>query len=224
MKPTSLPILYSFKRCPYAIRARMALAFAHIQYIHREIDLKNKHAEFLATSPKGTVPVFIDGQSKLCLEESYDIVTYALDTHLPQGWIANTALAQPYCHGLLQTLSQAVIPAIRKLKYGEQQHNQDPETIATVNQYLYRLNDILASQDFLLDGPSALDILIFPNLRQLIIHDPAWLATYDFRHVANWLQRWTEHPVFKMIFVSHPVWTTSQTPILTPNNHQYRIF
>ena len=72
-----LPILYSFRRCPYAMRARLALYSAKVAHIHREVDLKNKPAEMLAVSPKGTVPVLqlTDGQ---VLEQSLDIMKWAL--------------------------------------------------------------------------------------------------------------------------------------------------
>ena len=76
MSNASLPILYSFKRCPYAIRARVALAFAQVDYIHREINLRDKHSEFLKTSPKGTVPVLVDSENKPRFAEIKQLSTY----------------------------------------------------------------------------------------------------------------------------------------------------
>ena len=88
--PTMFPVLYSFRRCPYAMRARLALAASGLHYEHREITLKNKPAEMLAASPKGTVPVLVlpDGQ---VIDESLDIMLWALRQNDPAHWLAPAA-------------------------------------------------------------------------------------------------------------------------------------
>ena len=87
-----LPVLYSFRRCPYAMRARLAIQVADIQVELREVVLKNKPAELLAASPKGTVPVLVlpDGQ---VVDESRDIMLWALEQNDPQNWLQNSSLA-----------------------------------------------------------------------------------------------------------------------------------
>ena len=82
-----LPILYSFRRCPYAIRARLALAYAGIAVEIREVALKNKPEQMLAISPKGTVPVLQLPDGRV-LEESLDIMHWALAHHDPEHWLA----------------------------------------------------------------------------------------------------------------------------------------
>jgi len=88
----SQPILYSFRRCPYAMRARSALIVSGIEIELREVVLRDKPAEMLAASPKGTVPVLVlpDGQ---VIDESWDIMLWALRQHDPQNW-----LGQDECH------------------------------------------------------------------------------------------------------------------------------
>lgn len=81
-----LPILYSYRRCPYAMRARMALKYADIQYEHREIELRNKPQSMLAISPKGTVPVLV--ADSLVLEQSMDIMHWALAQSDIDKWAA----------------------------------------------------------------------------------------------------------------------------------------
>ena len=78
MKKNKYPILYSFRRCPYAMRARLAIKISEIFVEIREIKLKDKPLEFLNLSPKGTVPVLVTTSGKI-LEESLDTVSY---THL----------------------------------------------------------------------------------------------------------------------------------------------
>jgi len=87
--PAELPVLYSFRRCPYAIRARMAIAVSAQQVEHREVDLKHKPAEMLQISPKATVPVLQLNDGKP-LEESLDIMHWALTINDPQNWLMTT--------------------------------------------------------------------------------------------------------------------------------------
>ena len=79
-----LPILYSFRRCPYAIRARLAVAMSGVRVELREISLKDKHPAFLQVSSSGTVPCLVaDGG---VIDESLDIMIWALTRNDPQGW------------------------------------------------------------------------------------------------------------------------------------------
>ena len=102
-------ILYSFRRCPYAMRARLAIASAGLTPEHREILLRDKAPEFLAASPKGTVPVVVDGQN--VIEESLDIMNWALIRNDPE-----TLLNMPPAgHGLIYQLLFGVLIASRTL-------------------------------------------------------------------------------------------------------------
>ena len=80
------PVLYSFRRCPYAMRARMALRIGGASYEHREVVLRDKPAEMLEVSPKGTVPVLVAGPGEV-IEESRDIMRWALARSDPEGWL-----------------------------------------------------------------------------------------------------------------------------------------
>ena len=81
-----LPVLYSFRRCPYAIRARMAICYAGVPVELREILLKNKPPGMLAASPKGTVPVLVLPDGRV-LDESCDVMRWALAIHDPDNWM-----------------------------------------------------------------------------------------------------------------------------------------
>lgn len=207
----TLPILYSFKRCPYAIRARMALAFAKIKHIHREINLKDKHPIFLQTSPKGTVPVLILPEHKAPIDESYDIVIYSMSQHLPEQWLPVESMESDEAQDLYTSLNQRAIPAIRKIKYAGPGESID---VTEINKYLYNLDQRLQKQEFLLKSPSALDLLLFPNLRQLTVHDDQWLKRYGFHAVEAWLHHWTSHPLFKKTFVNQPQWQVGTPDII----------
>lgn len=220
MAISSLPVLYTFKRCPYAIRARTALAFANIDYVHREINLRNKHPIFLEASPKGTVPVLVDSKNGMIIDESYDIVVHALHANLPKGWISNDVLDLVTSQAIYQRLNSEAIPAIRSIKYDAPDADSNAAT-NQINQYLLDLDAVLSKHRFLAEKPSALDLLVFPNLRQLTIHDPQWLKKHGFESVERWLHCWTSHPIFKKVFVTHPDWEENQRPIVVDNQHGY---
>ncbi len=82
-----VPILYSFRRCPYAMRARMAIAASGQTCALREVVLRNKPPEMIAVSPKGTVPVLVLPDERV-IEESLEIMHWALGRNDPQGWLA----------------------------------------------------------------------------------------------------------------------------------------
>jgi glutathione S-transferase len=84
----TLPILYSFRRCPYAMRARLALLASGIEYEHREVVLRDKPADMLAASPKGTVPVLVLPNGQV-IDQSLDIMLWALRQNDPNGWLEN---------------------------------------------------------------------------------------------------------------------------------------
>ena len=84
----TFPVLYSFRRCPYAIRARLALRYAGISYELKEVALRDKPAEMLALSPKGTVPVLHLHDGRV-LDQSLDIMRWALVQHDPDGWLSS---------------------------------------------------------------------------------------------------------------------------------------
>ena len=219
MTEKPLPILYSFKRCPYAIRARVALAFAQIDHIHREIDLKNKHPDFLKLSPKGTVPVLYLPEQKDILEESYDIVVFALNQHLPDQWQNNHIIDTEEAQSFYKHLNDKAIPAIRRIKYASiQKENTSQDDTIIINSYLKTLDQKLSTNTFIMTAPSAIDILIFPNLRQLVIHDDNWLDRYEFKNIKRWMSHWTESDVFKRIFVNQPLWDKNQKPIIINHN------
>ena len=113
-------ILYSFRRCPYAIRARMTLRIAGIEYEHREVLLKDKPAELVRVSPKATVPVLIlDNQEQpQVLEESLDIMRWALAQKDPESWLAAEPSAQRDIEDWLVTFEETFKPNLDAYKYG----------------------------------------------------------------------------------------------------------
>ncbi|QBF27755.1 glutathione S-transferase [Pseudomonas tructae] len=195
-------ILYSFRRCPWAMRARLALRYADCPVEIREVSLKAKPAELLALSPKGTVPVLSTGD--LILEESLEIMRWALARHDPQDWqlVADPQAAQA-ADALIERNDREFKAQVNLYKYAERypQHSRE-EYRAQAETWLAELDERLAQQAFLFaDHPSLADAALLPLLRQFAGVEPQWFAQAPYPHLRAWLHGWLESPLFKAIMV-----------------------
>ena len=139
------PVLYSFRRCPYAMRARLAILASGLSVELREIVLREKAPEFLASSPKGTVPVLVTPTG--VIEESFDVMLWALERSDPQGWLEMPEAGYDWiarCDGPFKT-------ALDHTKYAVRYPDLDPEQErGRAAEFLADLNLQMASSDWLL--------------------------------------------------------------------------
>ena len=206
MTTTMLPLLYTYRRCPYAMRARMALLQAGVDYEPFEIVLRDKPAQMFAVSPKGTVPVLVlpDGQ---VLEQSLDIVQWAFaQTGDADGWWAR---AQAPDNLALQTACDGPFKHhLDRTKYPERfvdAQGREHHRAQAVAVLLQALEARLRSAPQLGgDAPCATDIGIFPFVRQFAAIDPAWWAAQALPSVQAWLAGWLAHPLFEQAMRKWP--------------------
>ncbi len=210
-----MTILYTFRRCPYAMRARMALAASGLAVRVREIILRDKPAEMLAASPKGTVPVLvrIDGA---IIDESLDIMHWALAQNDPEGWLS----ADPQETARLIAQNDGPFKhAVDRYKYADR-HDADGATRrAAAMEILAGLAarlDANGGQLFALK-PTLADIAIIPFVRQFAATDADfWMANAP-AVLQAWLTSHTASPRFKAIMTKFPRWQTGDTePLLIP--------
>jgi len=195
----SLPILYTFRRCPYAIRARLAIQVAGIAVEKREVVLKDKPSHLLAISPKGTVPVLLLPNGQV-LEQSLDIMHWALTQHDPQGWLAhgNTLDAQQ----LLDTNDGPFKRLLDAYKYPERHPQRTAtqyrdEAVATL---LAPLDARLQQHPQLLgDQVHLVDMALLPFVRQFAQVDAAWFAQAPLPALRHWLQTHVHSPLFEQV-------------------------
>ena len=217
--PQTLPILYSFRRCPYAMRARLGLAFAGQNYELREIILRRKPTEMMAISPKGTVPVLklMDGS---VLEESYDITLWALDQKYPEGWTPLTAEQKPAADVLVDELNNSFIDSLNRYKYPD--HYDLPNGEAdwkTGVQFLEKLEGALEANGGYLCAPTPCfaDVLIFPFVRQFWAVDrEAFEDMIKLPHLLKWFDFFLEHPLFKKIMKKYDPWLETRKASKSP--------
>ena len=203
-------ILYSFRRCPYAMRARMALLASGVQPVLREIVLRNKPAEMLAASPKGTVPVLVLADGRV-IDESLDIMHWALAQNDPLGWLVGDDT------DLIAANDGPFKAALDRYKYPHR-HGSDPIAHRAVGvAHLALLNARLAESSFLHGPQPALtDIAIFPFIRQFAATDQDWFDAQPLPHVQRWLGALITAPLFAQAMHRYPLWQAGDTDCLLP--------
>lgn len=209
--------LYSFRRCPYAMRARLGLLFAELSVELREITLKNKPTQMLALSPKGTVPVLqlIDGT---VIEESREIMMWALEQDDPQGLLDTAALSQ--AEALIAQNDNEFKYWLDRYKYA------DRHTEMTQTEYRQRgevflqvLEARLTKSRYLLgDSVTVADIGIMPFVRQFAHVDRDTFYDLPYPKLQQWLQDWLAHPLFLQAMVKFQPWQEEDEVVIFPSN------
>jgi glutathione S-transferase len=210
MPVPALPVLYSFRRCPYAMRARLALHASSLAYEHREVVLKNKPATLLALSPKGTVPVLwlpgiAGGQ---VLEQSLDIMLWALSQNDPMGWLAESEAAMAEALALIAHNDGPFKHHLDRYKYpnrsGLASGLADRDMAA---QWLHGLDEELRTHPFLAGDRFGLaDAAVAPFVRQYAHTNPTWFAAQPWPALAHWLAAFEASPAFAAIMHKHAPW------------------
>lgn len=213
----SLHRLYSFRRCPYAMRARLGLLFAELSVELREITLKNKPTQMLAISPKGTVPVLqlIDGT---VIEESREIMMWALEQNDPQGLLDTAVLSQ--AEALIAQNDNEFKYWLDRYKYA------DRHTEMTQTEYRQRgevflqvLEARLTKSRYLLgDSVTVADIGIMPFVRQFAHVDRDTFYDLPYPKLQQWLQNWLAHPLFLQAMVKFQPWQEEDEVVIFPSN------
>lgn len=193
-------LLYSFRRCPYAMRARMAVAYSGVEVELVEVSLKAKPPQMLERSPKGTVPVLVlDDQ---VLEQSLDIMRWALGQNDPGDWsMSGDADAQQQIAELIgQNDSSFKIDldrykyAVRYPEFSQQVYRGRGEV------FLSQLEGLLNEREFLItDHLTLADIALAPFVRQFCFVDPDWFWQSPYPKLQGWLQRFLQSALFKQV-------------------------
>lgn len=212
---SSLHRLYSFRRCPYAMRARLGLLFAETQVELREIILKNKPAQMLAISPKGTVPVLqlLDGA---VIEESIEIMLWALEQQDPQGLLDAKVLQQ--ANALLEQNDNEFKHWLDRYKYADRHLDMTQAAYRQRGEaFLQVLEQLLAKNPFLLgDSASIADIGIMPFVRQFAHVDRDVFYNLPYPSLQRWLQDWLEHPFFLQAMIKFQPWQEGDDVVVFP--------
>ncbi len=205
------PVLYTFRRCPFAMRARMALQVAGIDCEQREVVLKNKPPQLLSASPKGTVPVLVlaDGQ---VIDESLDIMFWALDQHDPKDWLNADSMAS--IKALIADNDGPFKGHLDRYKYPNRYEGVDGRQHRGWGlEFLKRLDTQLSGRAQLFGFQvSIADIAIFPFVRQFANADRDWFDTQDLAHLQPWLRDHIASKLFEAIMHKQTAWLFQEYP------------
>jgi len=211
------PILYSFRRCPYAMRARLALEAGAIEVELREIFLRDKAPELLAASKKATVPVMVLDDGTV-LEESLDVMRWALDTSdageklTPDQGNMHDAIA------LIEHMDADFKPHLDAYKYLYRSDQMGAfEAREKALPFLYELDDMLSGQSYLYGQKrSVADIGIAPFVRQFAHVDRDWFYAQGWENLKPWLKAFLASDAFKRIMGKYPKWVAGDKVTLFP--------
>ena len=208
MSQLEQPILYNFRRCPYAIRARLAISYANVNVEIREVVLRNKPAEFLAISPSGTVPSL--KLTEIILDESLDIMKWALNQRDPIN-----LMDMPSCgFDLIIDCDGNFKQALDRAKYPNRFPETDPiESRDKAALFLYKLEKML-SPNLFGKNMSIADLAILPFVRQFAHIDQVWFYAQDWINLINWLDNFKQSSEFNKIMTKLAPWQLGDTPVM----------
>lgn len=206
-----LPILYSFRRCPYAIRARLGLLQAEVAVELREVHLRHKPAELLACSSAATVPVLDLGDGAV-LTQSLDILRWALAQHDPEGWLTRGDAARD--QHLVAITDGEFKHWLDRTKYAERHPEQSASTYrAAAERCLLGPLEAALQDTPQLGGhePNWADAAIVPFVRQFAAIDAKAWSQAPWVATQRWLDGWLQSPRLAACMVRQPVWQPGAT-------------
>lgn len=207
------PVLYSYRRCPYAMRARMGIYASGIKVEQREIVFWDKPEPMLQASPKGTVPVLLDKGE--VIDESLDILLWALERSDRFDWLPKSPVDCRQARDWVSLSDRSFKPSLDRYKYADRY----PEQPALVyrqqgEQFLAQCEEQLTQTSFLTgEGCTFADIAIFPFVRQFAHVDKVWWEQRPYPEVYRWLMRHLTSEYFKAIMKNRPVWQQAHQPL-----------
>lgn len=198
------PVLYSFRRCPYAIRARMALKMANIDYELRNILLRDKPVEMLHASSKGTVPVLV--LDNTVIDESLGVMLWALKQHDPLNLLSTFDKSLE----LIKINDTSFKQALDRYKYPNRYADDDTNWQDEASKFVNMLETNLAHNKFLLlDSLSLADFAIFPFIRQFTMPDKNYF-TNTFPNTAEWLETMVNNEIFISVMPKQPLYNNPE--------------
>lgn len=219
--PQPLPVLYSFRRCPYAMRARLALLASGERCELREVLLRDKPADMLAASPKGTVPVLTLDDGTM-IDQSLDIMLWTLSRNDPGGWLRPSHGTLDDALALIAECDGDFKAQLDRYKYPARYDAAEGLADGSAHRdrtmpFLDHLEDRLTRASNLGgDNASLADAALMPFVRQFAAVDPTWFGSQPRPRLRAWLDEWTGSALFIQAMHRYPHWTVGTTGVEFP--------
>jgi glutathione S-transferase len=227
----SLPILYSLRNCPYAMRARIAIFKAQQTVLLRDLVLSNKPAEMIVASPKATVPVVVLADGTV-IEESLEVMLWALRESDPSDLLQ--AQTNKHKNSNLSSdnlMLSAMLDLINEFDRGfkvcleqykcAKRYKEDniSECREVCEQYIQQLEQRLTQHTFLMSNNESLaDIALLPFIRQFARVERQWYLQSPYPNVRQWLNRYLQSPMFTKVMAKYPLWLDSHETVYFGDN------
>ena len=212
-----LPIFYSFRRCPYAMRARMALQYSGVKVELREVLLKNKPESLLAINRDATVPLLVLPGGEV-IDESWQIMLWAIRQNDHDFWLGENETLVSDVEMLLEINDYSFKTDLDHYKYADRYPEYPAEHYRSQGEeYLQDLEEALCESRYLLGQKmSAADIAIFPFIRQFACVDIQWFDGADYPKLQAWLRAFMDSDLFDSIMQKLPVWQEGDQRFIFP--------
>jgi len=214
-KNHNYPVLYTFRRCPYAIRARMALSYSKIKVELKEILLNNRPSELFAISPKGTVPVLCINDTTI-IDESLDIMKWAVNQKNPNSWLSVPMKTQ---FDIIEENDNEFKYWLDRYKYFDRFPDKTRDYYRSqCSVFLTKLNQLLDNNKYLLTNRLIfVDVAIVPFIRQFANVDEDWFQE-NYAKLSNWLNNIMESKLFVSVMDKYLEYNSEQKPLITNFN------
>ena len=209
----NLPILYSFRRCPYAMRARMAIHISGQKCELREVLLRDKPPSMLEYSAKGTVPVLILQDGKV-IDESLDVIDWALNLNDPDDW--QRSKNKEKTKELIKINDGEFKYHLDRYKYSKRYDNEDPEFHRKkCLKFIESINNELNNSEYIFDDNiSYADIVLLPFIRQFRIADIDWFDALPYNNLKKWLSGFLDSTLLNSIMKKYDLWKEGDKSIV----------
>ena len=209
----NLPILYSFRRCPYAMRARMAIHISDQRCELREVLLRDKPPSMLQYSAKGTVPVLILQDGKV-IDESLDVIDWALNLNDPDDWQRSKDTKKT--KELIKINDGEFKYHLDRYKYSKRYDNEDPEFHRKkCLKFIESVNNELNNSKYIFDDNiSYADIVVLPFIRQFRIADIEWFDSLPYDNLKKWLSSFLNSSLLNSIMKKYDLWKEGDKSIV----------
>jgi glutathione S-transferase len=209
------PILYTFRRCPHAIKARLALMYSQVKFIWREVSLKDKPNEMFLITKHPTVPLLLFDNGCF-LKESNDIVNWSLNLNDPLDLLykhrESTIDEVDFISDFIPELQDAVS---RYKYYNKEEGLLESEAIIALHCFFDQIESMLIKNKYIIGNYlSYIDIILFPYIRQAKVNNREVFARWNYPKIKQWIAYFEGLSFFQLSMLKYPIWSSEQRPII----------
>jgi glutathione S-transferase len=223
----TLPVLYSLRNCPYAMRARLAIYKSKQTVELRDVVLKHKPPEMIAASSKATVPILVLATAQV-IDESLEVMLWALGESDPDNLLrienskqsvslneTKPSIETKDILKLIDLFDSEFIPCLDAYKCAKRYHESNlKECRHACEVYIQKLEHRLSLHKYLIDdNESMADIALLPFIRKFAKVERQWYRQSSYPNIRHWLNQYLQSALFNKVMAQHPLWSFGQPAI-----------